>query len=55
MRSTARRGSVVRGERRDFVTDRYRFDPVLAQRTSVRRESRGSADVGKYRIVTGVF
>jgi hypothetical protein len=55
MRSTARRWCDERGERRDFVTDRYRFDSVLAQRPSVRQESLGAANVGMNRLDTGVF
>jgi hypothetical protein len=55
MRSTARREGDERGERRDFATDRYRFDSVIALRSLARRESLGAASVRMSRMDTAVF
>ena len=55
MRSTARRVSDGRGERRDFVADRYRFDSAIALRSLARRESLGAAHVRMSRMDTELF
>ena len=55
MRSTARRTSDERGEKRDFGTDRYCFDSVIALRSLARRESLGAVSVRMSRMDTAVF